>query len=71
MGVEAFGQCAACRGAVAASQEAAQGSSQWDLAVLVLLIPPVAIFVGIFSAGYRYRNYHGRANRNSLPPETE
>jgi hypothetical protein len=31
--------------------------------VLVLLIPPVAMFVGMFILIYRYRNYSGTRTR--------
>ena len=46
-------QCAMCRSAIAGAPEAAKLSSRLNLAVLVLLIPPVLIFCGIFYAAFR------------------
>ena len=48
-------QCAMCRSAIAGAPEAARLSSRLNLAVLVLLVPPVAIFCGIFYAVFRQR----------------
>jgi hypothetical protein len=59
LGVEGAAQCALCKGAVAGSQDATQAASQINLAVLVLLVPPVLIFVGMFGIGYKYRNFQG------------
>lgn len=56
---EASAQCSLCKAAVSGSADAAQAASQVNLAVLVLLIPPVVLFVGIFGVGYRYRNIQG------------
>ena len=46
-------QCAMCRSALAGAPEAARLSAQLNLGVLVLLVPPVAIFCGIFYATFR------------------
>ena len=46
-------QCSLCRSALAGAPEAAKLSSRLNLAVIVLLIPPVAIFCGIFYAVFR------------------
>ena len=54
----ALAQCPMCRASVEGSPEAAAATSQWNVAVLVLLIPPVAMFVGMFVLIYRYRNYN-------------
>jgi hypothetical protein len=54
----ALAQCPMCRASVEGSPEAAAATSQWNIAVLVLLIPPVAMFVGMFVLIYRYRNYN-------------
>ncbi|HYG80762.1 MAG TPA: hypothetical protein VD861_10260 [Pyrinomonadaceae bacterium] len=48
-------QCALCRSALAGAPEAARLSARLNLAVVVLLIPPVAIFCGIFYAVFRQR----------------
>jgi len=52
----AMAQCAMCKQAAAGSEEAQSVSKAINLAILVLLFPPVAIFVGIFGAFYRSRN---------------
>jgi uncharacterized BrkB/YihY/UPF0761 family membrane protein len=54
----ALAQCPMCRASVEGSPEAAAATSQWNIAVLVLLVPPVAMFVGMFVLIYRYRNFN-------------
>ncbi len=56
----AFAQCAMCKTAIENSTDAVAASKGLNLAALVLLIPPVAIFAGLFGAFYRYRNVQGR-----------
>lgn len=56
----AFAQCAMCKAAIENSTDAAAASKGLNLAALVLLIPPVAIFAGLFGVFYRYRNVQGR-----------
>lgn len=51
----ALAQCAMCKQSVAGSEEAQAVSKGINLAILVLLLPPVAIFVSIFGAFYRSR----------------
>ena len=53
-------QCAMCKAAVEGSTDAAAASRGLNLAALVLLIPPVSIFAGMFGVIYRYRNVQGR-----------
>jgi len=53
-----FAQCAMCKAAVENSSDAAAASKGLNLAALVLLIPPVSIFAGLFGLFYRYRNFH-------------
>ena len=53
-------QCAMCKQAIANSGEAAEAARGMNLAVLVMLIPPVAIFAGIFGVFYRFRDVQGR-----------
>jgi heme/copper-type cytochrome/quinol oxidase subunit 3 len=57
----AFAQCAMCKEAIANSADAAAASKGLNLAALVLLIPPVMMFAGLFGVFYRYRNVQGRA----------
>jgi len=52
----ALAQCAMCKQTVAGSSDAETVSRGLNLAVLVLLLPPVAIFGTIFGVVYRYRN---------------
>ena len=56
----AFAQCAMCRAAIESSTDAAAASKGLSLAALVLLIPPVSIFAGLFGVFYRYRNVQGK-----------
>lgn len=55
----AFAQCAMCKAAIENSTDAAAASKGLNLAALVLLIPPVSIFAGLFGVFYRYRNVQG------------
>ena len=56
----ASAQCAMCKTAIENSTDAVAASKGLNLAALVLLIPPVAIFAGLFGVFYRYRNVQGR-----------
>ena len=51
---ETFAQCAMCRTGVEAGGE--KSVRTMGLAMLVLLIPPVAIFCSAFALVYKYRN---------------
>ena len=55
----ALAQCAMCRAALGSSTEAAKASGGMNLAVLVLLIPPVLLFCAFFIAAYRLRKAPG------------
>jgi hypothetical protein len=57
----ACAQCAMCKTAIENSTDAVAASKGLNLAALVLLIPPVAIFAGLFGVFYRYRNVQGRS----------
>jgi hypothetical protein len=48
-------QCALCKNAVTGSPSAAKLSESLNFAIIVLLIPPVLIFCGIFFVAYRHR----------------
>lgn len=60
-------QCAMCKNAVAGSPSAARLSESLNSAIIVLLIPPVLIFCGIFLVAYRY----GRARRVEPPARSD
>jgi len=57
---QTFAQCAMCKAAIESSTDVAAASKGLNLAALVLLIPPVTIFAGLFGVFYRYRNVQGR-----------
>jgi heme/copper-type cytochrome/quinol oxidase subunit 2 len=61
----ALAQCAMCKNAVTGSPEAARLSQSLNFAILILLIPPVLIFCGIFFVAYRYRKSRGAAEAQS------
>ncbi|HWT02616.1 MAG TPA: hypothetical protein VN256_20365 [Pyrinomonadaceae bacterium] len=58
-GQDASAQCAMCRSALGGAPEAAKLSARLNLAVLVLLVPPVVIFCGIFYAVFRQLKSRG------------
>jgi heme/copper-type cytochrome/quinol oxidase subunit 3 len=62
-----FAQCAMCKAAIEASSDVAAASRGLNLAALVLLIPPVTIFAGLFGVFYRFRNAQEKRER----PRTE
>ena len=63
-GQTVLAQCGMCRSALAGAPEAAKLSARLNFAVLVLLVPPVLIFCGIFYAALKTR--HG-ANAGASP----
>lgn len=68
----AAAQCAMCRTALSNSPETAKLAQNFNYAVLVLLIPPVLLFCGIFIAAYKFRKAPGQspapgAEERSLP----
>lgn len=52
----ALAQCAMCKEAISNSEEGASLASRLNAAILVLLVPAVGMFVGLFGIFYRYRN---------------
>jgi len=54
LGTSAFGQCSMCRAALAGSNNALF-IKNFNIGVLVLLVPPVTIFCSIFVALRRYK----------------
>ena len=55
LGLSAMAQCALCKNAITGSPSAAKLSESLNFAIIVLLIPPVLIFCGIFAIAYKYR----------------
>jgi hypothetical protein len=55
MATSAFGQCAMCRASLTGSNNALF-IRNFNIGVLVLLVPPVTIFCSIFIALRRYKN---------------
>ncbi|HJQ69698.1 MAG TPA: hypothetical protein VKA70_12035 [Blastocatellia bacterium] len=56
----ALAQCPMCKQAVANSAEAESAARGLNLAIIILLAPPVLIFAGIFGVVYRNRNIQDR-----------
>jgi flagellar basal body-associated protein FliL len=56
----AWAQCAMCKQTIENAANAKQAAQSLNLAILVLFIPPVAMFVGIFTLFYRFRNVQGK-----------
>jgi hypothetical protein len=61
----ASAQCAMCKASLENSTDAAAAARGLSLASLVLLVPPILIFTGLFVLIYRYRNVQGQSH---LPP---
>jgi len=61
-------QCAMCKAAIENSADAEAASKGLNLASLVLLAPPVALFSGLFGLIYRFRNIQGKAGHSSDKP---
>ncbi len=64
-------QCAMCRAVAANAEDAAHFAKMLNLGILVLLIPPVAIFCGIFFLAYKHRNRARGASTIYKAPETD
>jgi H+/Cl- antiporter ClcA len=64
----AFAQCAMCKNAVTGSPNAAKLSESLNFAIIILLIPPVLIFCGLFALAYRYRKARG-GGKDSSPDD--
>jgi hypothetical protein len=61
----AWAQCAMCKQTIENAANAKQAAQSLNLAILVLFIPPVAMFLGIFTLFYRFRNVQGKQHRLS------
>ena len=64
-------QCAMCGASVQNSTDAEAASKTLDLAAMILLVPPVAMFAGLFGVFYRFRNVQGGAARRAPVEESE
>jgi hypothetical protein len=65
----ALAQCSMCKATVENAVGGSGIASRLNLAILVLLVPPVAIFAGLFTLFYRYRNVFGQERPSE--PETK
>ena len=66
-----FAQCAMCKTTIENAAGAKMAAQSMNLAILVLFIPPVAMFVGIFTLFYRYRNVQGKQHVSNPQPVEE
>jgi heme/copper-type cytochrome/quinol oxidase subunit 3 len=48
-----------CSASVQNSTDAEAASKTLDLAAMILLVPPVTMFAGLFGVFYRFRNVQG------------
>lgn len=56
--LQAVAQCAMCKNAITGSPNAAKLAQNFNFAILVLLVPPVIIFCGVFIVAYKHRKAH-------------
>ena len=61
-------QCAMCGASVQNSTDAEAASKTLDLAAMILLVPPVTIFAGLFGVFYRFRNVQGGSAASADEP---
>ena len=59
---DASAQCAMCKASASALD--GQSAAQLNIATLMLLCPPVAIFCGLFVVAYKHRNAPGGESEN-------
>jgi hypothetical protein len=64
----ALAQCSMCRATVENAVGGGSIAGKLNLAILILLVPPVAIFAGLFTLFYRYRNVFGAATSADPKP---
>jgi hypothetical protein len=60
----ALSQCAMCKAAVENAKNGAALVRRLNLGIVVLLIPPVVMFCGLFGLAYRRRKISGADERN-------
>ncbi len=70
LSISAFGQCSMCRTSLAGSNNAFF-IRNFNIGVLVLLVPPVTIFCSIFIALKRYRAADEEQQESPVPPDPE
>ena len=70
LGIPAFGQCSMCRTALAGSNNALF-IRNFNIGVLVLLVPPVTIFCSIFVALKRYKKADDQSEAEEKPTCSE
>jgi len=66
----ALGQCSMCRASLAGSNNAFF-IRNFNIGVLVLLVPPVTIFCSIFVVLKRYRSTEEKTEESPESPETD
>jgi hypothetical protein len=66
-----WAQCAMCKTTIENAANAKQAAQSLNLAILVLFIPPVAMFIGIFTLFYRFRNVQGKQRLPNAEPIEE
>ncbi|MBI3653951.1 MAG: hypothetical protein HY231_23210 [Acidobacteria bacterium] len=49
-----FAQCAMCKQTLESSEQAVTAARGMNAAILILFLPPVAMFIGIFGLIFRY-----------------
>jgi hypothetical protein len=60
----ALSQCAMCKAAVENAKNGAALVRRLNLGIVVLLVPPVAMFCGLFGLAYRHRSTSKDDGRN-------
>ncbi len=67
----AFAQCAMCKTNIAGAENAAEVSSTLNIAVLILLIPALAIIGGVVRLVFKYRHPSHTSYVNFRPSNTQ
>ena len=65
----AFAQCAMCKQTLENSEHAATAARGMNAAILVLFLPPVFMFIGIFGLIYRYGKQQKAAEDFNSPKQ--
>ncbi len=67
LSLPALAQCPLCRTAASAHDEAAQKAL--DVAIIVLLIPAVSMFCGVYYVTFRFRDAGGEDGQTDIREE--
>lgn len=67
----AFAQCAMCKTNIAGAENAAEVSGTLNIAVLILLIPALAIIGGVVRLVFKYRHPSHNPYVNFRPSDTQ